>query len=87
MEEALAVFRQARRDFPADVELMYGLGLSAKRAGLVDEADEAFLQVASLAEAMTDPGRAEILERLATGHHNQVRTGDWGLKKKVWGEA
>ena len=86
-QEALAVFRQARRDFPEDVDVLYGLGLTAKRAGVVDEADEAFLLVAGLAEAMTDPGRGEILQRLATGHHNRVRTGRWGLKQKVWGEA
>jgi Tfp pilus assembly protein PilF len=86
-DEALVAFRQARRDFPEDVDLLYGLGLSAKRAGQLDEADEAFLRVADLAARMSDPGRAEILERLATGHHNQVRTGRWGLKQKVWGEA
>src|SRR3990170_2996097 len=79
-QEGLAVFRLARRDFPEDVDVLYGLGLTAKRAGVVDEADEAFLLVASLAEAMTDPCRGEILQRLATGHHNQVRTGRWGLK-------
>jgi len=87
IDEALGVFREARREFPEDVDLLYGLGLSAKKAGEVDEADEAFLRVADLAGRMTDPGRAEIMERLATGHHNQVRTGRWGLKQKVWGEA
>jgi Flp pilus assembly protein TadD len=87
IDEALDVFRKACREFPDDVDLLYGLGLSAKKSGKVDEADQAFLRVAELAGQMTDPGRAEILERLATGHHNQVRTGRWGLKKKVWGEA
>jgi hypothetical protein len=87
MAEALEVFRQARRDFPEDVELLYGLALTAKKSGAVDESDEAFLRVAALAEAMPDPGRAEILQRLAVGHHNQVRSGHWGLKQKVWGEA
>lgn len=85
IQEALTVFRQGGRDFPDDVDLIYGLGLTAKKAGVQDEADEAFLRVARLAAAMSDPGRAEILERLATGHHNQVRSGHWGLKQKVWG--
>jgi Flp pilus assembly protein TadD len=85
IDEALTVLRQARGDFPEDVDLLYALGLVAKRAGAADEADEAFLLVARLAEAMPDPGRAEILQRLATGHHNQVRSGHWGLKEKVWG--
>lgn len=85
LDEALTVLRQARRDFPEDVDLLYGLGLVAKKLGRADEADEAFLAVARLAEGMTDPGRAEILQRLATGHHNQVRSGHWGLKEKVWG--
>jgi Flp pilus assembly protein TadD len=85
-DEALAVLREACRDFPEDVDLIYGLALTAKKAGAVDEADEAFLLVATLAEAMTDPGRGEILQRLATGQHNQLRTGRWGLKEKIWGE-
>jgi len=85
LDEALTVFRQAVRDFPDDVDLLYGQALAAKQAGSVDEADEAFLRVARLAEAMTDPGRSEILHRLAMGHHNILRTGRWGLKREVWG--
>jgi len=84
-EESLSIFRRARADFPQDVDVLYGLGLAAKRAGEADEADAAFLAVAKLTEGMPDPGRAEILHRLATGHHNQVRTGNWGLKDEVWG--
>jgi tetratricopeptide (TPR) repeat protein len=87
IDEALSVFRQACREFPQDVDLLYGKGLAAKKAGAVDEADESFQAVARLAEAMPDPGRAEILHRLATGHHNQVRSGHWGLKAEVWGGA
>jgi len=85
IKEALAVFRRGRSDFPRDVDVLFGLGLAAKRDGAVDEADEAFLAVAQLAEGMSDPGRAEILHRLATGHHNQLRSGHWGLKAEVWG--
>jgi tetratricopeptide (TPR) repeat protein len=84
-EEALATFREACRAFPDDVDLRYGLALAAKKAGAIDEADEAFLQVARLAPSMTDPGRGEVLHRLATGHHNRLRTGHWGLKQEVWG--
>jgi tetratricopeptide (TPR) repeat protein len=83
--EALTVFRDACRDFPDDVDLRYGLGLAAKRIGATEEADAAFLLVARLAEGMTDPGRGEILHRLATGHHNRLKTGRWGLKEEIWG--
>jgi tetratricopeptide (TPR) repeat protein len=83
--EALEVFRLACRDFPDDADLLYGLALTAKKAGAIDEADQAFLQVARLAEGMTDPGRSEILHRLATGQHNQLHTGRWGLKREIWG--
>jgi thioredoxin-like negative regulator of GroEL len=85
IDEALAVFRQARHDFPDDVDVVYGLALTAKKAGASDESDEAFLMVAERAKGMSDPGRSEILHRLATGHHNRLRTGRWGLVQEVWG--
>jgi tetratricopeptide (TPR) repeat protein len=87
IDEALTVLRQACRDFPDDVDLSYGLALAAKKAGAIDESDEAFLRIAELARAIADPGRGEILHRLATGHHNQLRTGHWGLKQEIWGRA
>jgi len=86
-DEALPVLRDGCRDFPEDADLRYALALAAKRAGMVDEAAEAFLLVARMAEAMPDPGRGEILHRLATGHHNRLRTGRWGLVKEVWGRS
>ena len=84
-EEALEVFDRGRRDFPDDADLLYGLALTAKKLGKTDQADEAFLKAAASAERMSDPGRSEILHRLAMGHHNHLRSGRWGLKREVWG--
>ena len=84
-DEALEVFHQGCRDFPEDADLLYGFALAAKQLGKVDLADEAFLKAAAAAEAMADPGRSEILHRLAMGHHNYLRNGRWGLKREIWG--
>ena len=83
--EALEVFHQACADFPDDVDLLFGRALALGQAGATDEADQAFLDVARLAGAIADPGRAEILHSLATAHHNRLRTGRWGLEREIWG--
>jgi thioredoxin-like negative regulator of GroEL len=83
--EALAIFRRACADFPDDVDLLFGRALTAKEVGAGEEAAEAFLGVARMAEAIPDAGRAEILHRLATAHHNRLRTGRWGLEREIWG--
>jgi tetratricopeptide (TPR) repeat protein len=85
--DSLTVFREAVRVFPDDLDLKYGLGLAAQKAESIDEADAAFLFVAERAESLSDTGRAEILHRLATGHHNRLRTGRWGLVREIWGGA
>jgi tetratricopeptide (TPR) repeat protein len=83
--EALDVFQRGRQDFPQEADLLYGFALAAKVLGKADPADEAFLEAAAAAEKLADPGRSEILHRLAMGHHNHVRTGRWGLKREIWG--
>lgn len=85
--EALEAFRNGLDRFPDDEPLLFGLGLTAKRMGQTDQAIEAFARTAALAEAMSDPGKSEILHRLATGQQNHLRSGRWGLKKEVWGES
>ena len=83
--EALEVFRQGVALFPNEADLLYSFALTAKKLGQTEVADEAFLEAAAAAQAMSDPGRSEILHRLATGHHNHLRTGHWGLKREIWG--
>jgi len=84
-EEALEIFRQGREDFPEEADLLYGFALTAKKLGKTDLADRAFLEAAAAAKALTEPGRSEILHRLAMGHHNHLRNGRWGLKQEIWG--
>ncbi len=84
--EALEVFGQGRARFPKDADLLYGFALTAKKLGQTEPADQAFLEAAAAAQAMSDPGRSEILHRLAMGHHNHLRTGRWGLKREIWGD-
>lgn len=82
---ARETFEGAQRDFPRDLDVLYGLALSAKKLGAIEQASAAFLEVARLAETLPDPGRSAILHRLAVGHHNHARSGRWGLKREVWG--
>ncbi len=84
-DEALEVFREGRDLFPKEADLLYGFALAAKKLGQTDAAASAFLEAAAAAQAMSDPGRSEILHRLAMGHHNHLRTGHWGLKREIWG--
>lgn len=83
--EALAALEEATRSFPDDDDLLYGLALTAKKLNKADLAADSFSRAASRAEAIDDPGRSEILHRLAAGHQNYIRTGHWGLKRAIWG--
>ncbi|HSR47364.1 MAG TPA: hypothetical protein VLL77_05195 [Anaerolineales bacterium] len=85
--EALDAFEQAVRSFPDDDDLLYGLALTAKKLNKAEMAADTFAKAAARAETIDDPGRSEILHRLAAGHQNYIRTGGWGLKRQIWGEA
>lgn len=67
-----------------DLDAWYGLGLSLKAAGSSDEAVEAFNHVLGLISVIENKQRASVLERLAKGQVNLIRTGDWNLEKEVW---
>ncbi len=82
---AALAFEEALAAFPDEPDLLYGLALALKKSGTMERAASVFLQVDKLAKAIADPGRSEILHRLATGHHNHARSGHWGLKREVWG--
>jgi Flp pilus assembly protein TadD len=84
-DAAWDVLDDARRQFPGDADILYGLGLVAIHLKRPEEADEAFSQVEDLADHQDDPGRSEILKRLAMGHRNRLRTGHWDLSETIWG--
>jgi tetratricopeptide (TPR) repeat protein len=79
-------FRQAAVLKPNMVEAHYGLGLALKALGRPQEASVEFQKVVDLIESggIDDPTRSAILRRMAIGHINQMRSGDWNLEKELW---
>ena len=83
-EEAVNAFQAAVDRFPNDVEALYALGLALKKASKDEEALKFFEQVIDLVEQMDDQVRGEMLRRLAIGHANQIKAGDWDLSGEIW---
>jgi tetratricopeptide (TPR) repeat protein len=71
---------------PSDVEALYGLGLTLKMQGKLEESTNAFQKVLNLLQngSVEDPTRAKMLERLTKGHLNIITIGDWNLEKEIW---
>ena len=83
-EKAVDDFRHALENENKEIDTWYGLGLSLKAAGSGGEAVDAFDEVLGLISSLDDKQRSNVLGRLAKGHVNQIKTGDWNLKKEVW---
>jgi tetratricopeptide (TPR) repeat protein len=83
-EKATHDFRQVLNIDKNEIDTWYGLGLSLKASGSADEAVEAFNKVLELIRLIKDKQQANILERLAKGQINHIKTGDWNLEKEVW---
>ncbi len=67
------------------IEAHFGLGLTLKAQDRRQECIKSFEDVLGLiGEQVEDRSRAEMLKRLAHGHINQLRNGDWGLEKEIW---
>jgi len=78
-------FRQALALEPSALEAYYGLAMVAKRQQRAEEAVGHFQKVLELIQTnIQNPDRAEMLRRLAIGHINNIRTGDWGLEAELW---
>lgn len=88
-EAAEEYFRNAARLDPMSVDAKFSLGLVLKAQDRRKETIETFEQVISLlsAENVQDVTRRSLLRRLALGHINQVRDGDWNLEKEIWHRA
>jgi tetratricopeptide (TPR) repeat protein len=69
---------------PADVEGVYGLGMTRRARGKTQAAIEAFEKAVRLAERISDRTRGQLIQRLAKGHVNYLRSGDWNLEREVW---
>lgn len=81
-------FRLAIAVDPNSADAHFGLGLVLKTQDRRQEAIQSFEKVVDILENTTqeDAIRAKMLRRLALGHINQLRTGDWDLEKEVWGK-
>jgi tetratricopeptide (TPR) repeat protein len=79
-------FRKALALNPKSVDAYFGLGLVLKAQDRRQDAIQAFQEVVDLLNSGTveDRSRMQMLRRLAIGHMNQLRTGDWDLEKEIW---
>lgn len=90
----------ARKDYPAaiqdleaalakepqNIDTLYNLGMVYKAHKLTDKAVEVFTTAIGLLESgvIADKSRTEMLRRLALGHINEIKQGDWNLEKEIW---
>lgn len=80
---AEADFKKALEISPDNVDTLYALGMALQASGRQPEAIQTFEKVIKMLE---DPGdenfvRAHMLTRLALGHINRIKTGDWKLER------
>jgi tetratricopeptide (TPR) repeat protein len=68
------------------VEVNYCLGMVLKAESKSDEAIQCFEKVLDLLSQsrMKNYDRQAMLRRLAKGHINFIKTGDWDLEKEIW---
>ncbi len=79
-------FRRAISSNPNSVDAYYGLALVLKTQDRRQEAIQMFQKVVDLlnANVVEDRSRAQMLRRLALGHINWLKSGDWNLEKEIW---
>ena len=85
-DQAEADFRKALEMDPDSVDANYVLGLVLKAEQKDEAAVEAFKVTINLINngKIVEVNRAEMLRRLAKGHINEIREGDWKLEKEIW---
>jgi len=68
------------------VEVNYCLGMVLKAESKSEEAIQCFEKVLDLLSQsrMKNYDRQAMLRRLAKGHINFIKTGDWDLEKEIW---
>ena len=80
--EAIKEFQEALKLDANWVDAHYGLGLALKASGEKKEAIAEFEKASSLAAKLDDFVRGQMLTRLAEGHLNDLKTGDWAKDSK-----
>ncbi len=82
--EAVEQFQRALSADPGYLDAHYGLGLAHKALGDKTAAAASFDKAAELTQQAEDPVRGAMLRRLAHGHVNEIKDGDWNLEKEIW---
>jgi tetratricopeptide (TPR) repeat protein len=78
-----ADFKKALEIQPENADTLYALGMAQQASGNTQEAIRTFEEVIQLLEArkVEDPVRSLMLTRLANGHINRMKTGNWDMQK------
>ena len=71
---------------PKSVDGFYGLGMVYKAAKRNAEAIQSFEEAIRVLRegAVENHNKSEMLRRLALGHVNELKTGDWDMEKEIW---
>ncbi len=93
---ARKIYDRAEEDLKAAVALnpelvdgWYNLGLTLKAVFRKDESVQSFEKCIELLSngVVENHDRTEMMRRLALGHINEQRLGDWNLEKEIWKHA
>jgi tetratricopeptide (TPR) repeat protein len=76
---AIGDFNKALFFTPDHPDILYALGLTLQAAEQNEEAIKAFQRTLSSLENLEDKTRASMLSRMARGHINRIRTGEWDI--------
>src|SRR5712692_317294 len=86
-EGAATAFRQALSLDRNLTDAHYGLGLTLKESGAGQDAVAEFEAVVKLAPQDQNAVRGQMVARLARGHINRIKSGDWGLDADIFHAA
>jgi len=80
---AEADFQKVLAQMPDDPDTIYALAMTQQANGQKQESIQNFEKVIQIIQdpSFPDHVRAIMLTRLARGHINRMKTGDWGLDK------
>jgi len=84
-QDAEQQFNKALTIDQESIEAYYGMGIVMKSQDNITAMVTNFEKVIQLVDQIEgDRAKAEMLRRLAMGHINQARNGDWGLEGEIW---
>jgi tetratricopeptide (TPR) repeat protein len=76
---AIADYKRALQMKPGHADILYALGLSLQASEQNEEAIQVFQQTLTSLDNLEDKTRASMLSRMARGHINRIRTGNWNI--------